>query len=48
MPRARILTIMGTRPEGIKMAPVIRELRRRAEQFEPVVVATGQHREMLR
>jgi UDP-N-acetylglucosamine 2-epimerase (non-hydrolysing) len=47
MNRRRIMTIMGTRPEGIKMAPVIRELRRRSEQFEAVVVATGQHREML-
>src|SRR6267142_1185179 len=47
MNRRRIMTIMGTRPEGIKMAPVIRELRRRPEQFEPVVVATGQHRDML-
>jgi len=41
------MTVMGTRPEGIKMAPIIRELRRRPEQFEPVVVATGQHRDML-
>jgi UDP-N-acetylglucosamine 2-epimerase (non-hydrolysing) len=48
MHRRRVLTVMGTRPEGIKMAPVIRELRRRADRFETIVVATGQHREMLR
>jgi UDP-N-acetylglucosamine 2-epimerase len=47
MARAKILTIIGTRPEGIKMAPVVRELRRRAGRFEQLVVATGQHREML-
>jgi UDP-N-acetylglucosamine 2-epimerase (non-hydrolysing) len=47
MVRAKIVTIIGTRPEGIKMAPVVLELRRRAERFEQLVVATGQHREML-
>lgn len=38
---------MGTRPEAIKMAPVVKELRRRAGEFEQVVVATAQHRELL-
>jgi UDP-N-acetylglucosamine 2-epimerase (non-hydrolysing) len=47
MKRHRVLTVMGTRPEGIKMAPVIRALRQRPERFETVVVASGQHREML-
>jgi UDP-N-acetylglucosamine 2-epimerase (non-hydrolysing) len=47
MHRHRIMTIIGTRPEGIKMAPVIRELRQHKDRFEPMVVATGQHREML-
>lgn len=37
---------MGTRPEAIKMAPVIRALAA-APDFEPIVVSTGQHREML-
>ncbi len=37
---------MGTRPEAIKMAPVVAELRAH-HAFEPVVVATGQHRQML-
>ena len=37
---------MGTRPEAIKMAPVVRELQRR-DAYEPLIVTTGQHREML-
>lgn len=37
---------MGTRPEGIKMAPVIKALEK-AEDLQPIVVSTGQHREML-
>lgn len=37
---------MGTRPEAIKLAPVIQSLTE-ADDFEPVVVATGQHRDML-
>ena len=45
MPR-RIMTIYGTRPEAIKVAPVIRALQAHAE-FESVTVVTGQHREML-
>jgi len=43
----RILTVYGTRPEAIKMAPVIAALRRRPDRFEVTVCATGQHREML-
>lgn len=42
----RIAVFIGTRPEAIKMAPVIRALEA-AEDFEPIVVSTGQHREML-
>lgn len=42
----RVMTVYGTRPEAIKMAPVVAELRR-AERLEPVVAVTGQHREML-
>jgi UDP-N-acetylglucosamine 2-epimerase (non-hydrolysing) len=45
--RLRVLAVYGTRPEAIKMAPVIRALRRRPERFEVAVCATGQHREML-
>jgi UDP-N-acetylglucosamine 2-epimerase (non-hydrolysing) len=42
----RVATILGTRPEVIKLAPVVAELRRNPET-ESVLVATGQHREML-
>jgi UDP-N-acetylglucosamine 2-epimerase (non-hydrolysing) len=47
MKRAKILTIVGTRPEGIKMAPVVRALDRRREVFEHTFVSTAQHRELL-
>ena len=43
----KILSVFGTRPEAIKMAPVVRELQRRRSQFESVICVTGQHREML-
>lgn len=46
--RSKVMTVVGTRPEAIKMSPVIRELARRADRFEQVIVSTGQHREMLR
>jgi UDP-N-acetylglucosamine 2-epimerase (non-hydrolysing) len=45
--KCRIIAILGTRPEAIKLALVIQELRRRAEEFEVVIVHTGQHRTML-
>lgn len=43
----RVLSVFGTRPEAIKMAPVIRELGRHPEAVESVVCVTAQHREML-
>ncbi|MFQ5964061.1 MAG: non-hydrolyzing UDP-N-acetylglucosamine 2-epimerase [Candidatus Scalinduaceae bacterium] len=43
----KILTIFGTRPEAIKMAPVINELERYPNEIELCVCVTGQHREML-
>lgn len=43
----RPLLVIGTRPEAIKMAPVVRECRQRPDRFEPVVCFTGQHRQML-
>lgn len=43
----RIAVLMGTRPEGIKLAPVVARLTE-APDLEAVVVSTGQHREMLR
>lgn len=41
------MTIFGTRPEAIKMAPLVLELKKRPEQFETIVAVTAQHREML-
>ncbi|HTW90713.1 MAG TPA: UDP-N-acetylglucosamine 2-epimerase (non-hydrolyzing) [bacterium] len=41
------MSCFGTRPEAIKLAPVIRELARRPQDFQPVVVVTAQHRHML-
>ena len=46
-PRLRVMCVFGTRPEVIKMAPVILELKRRTEQFECITCATAQHRRML-
>ena len=43
----RILIVVGTRPEAVKLAPVIRRLKSEPSRFETVVCATAQHREML-
>ena len=43
----RLLFIFGTRPEAIKMAPVVLEAQKRTNKFETIVCVTGQHREML-
>ena len=43
----KILTVIGTRPEAIKLAPVVLELKRRPTEFLCLVCATGQHRELL-
>ncbi|WP_117168415.1 non-hydrolyzing UDP-N-acetylglucosamine 2-epimerase [Paraliobacillus sediminis] len=45
--RIKVMTVFGTRPEAIKMAPLVLELKKRSEQFEPIVTVTAQHREML-
>ncbi|MGC8668362.1 MAG: non-hydrolyzing UDP-N-acetylglucosamine 2-epimerase [Chthonomonadales bacterium] len=42
-----VLSVFGTRPEAIKMAPVVRRLQRYPEEIRSVVCSTGQHREML-
>lgn len=42
----KTMTIFGTRPEGIKMAPLVLELER-DEEIENIIVNTAQHREML-
>lgn len=43
----KVMTIFGTRPEAIKMAPVVLELKKYPEQIIPIVAVTAQHREML-
>ncbi|NOU59270.1 non-hydrolyzing UDP-N-acetylglucosamine 2-epimerase [Marinifilum caeruleilacunae] len=43
----RVLLVFGTRPEAIKMAPLVKEFQKYPEQFETIVCVTGQHREML-
>jgi len=47
MKKIKVMTIFGTRPEAIKMAPVILELEKYTEKIDSVVVVTAQHREML-
>lgn len=42
-----ILLVFGTRPEAIKMAPLVKEFQKYPEQFKTLVCVTGQHREML-
>ena len=46
MSKVKILTIFGTRPEAIKMAPLVQELKKR-DAFKCEVAVTAQHREML-
>ena len=45
--RKKIMLVIGTRPEAIKMAPVVLELNRNQSHFETRICVTGQHREML-
>ncbi|HET7580997.1 MAG TPA: UDP-N-acetylglucosamine 2-epimerase (non-hydrolyzing) [Bacillales bacterium] len=43
----KVMTIFGTRPEAVKMAPVVLEMKKHPEEIEPIVTVTAQHREML-
>jgi UDP-N-acetylglucosamine 2-epimerase (non-hydrolysing) len=43
----KIMLVFGTRPEAIKMAPLVKEFQKYPELFETIVCVTGQHREML-
>ena len=43
----KIMLVFGTRPEAIKMAPLVKEFQKHPEKFETVVCVTGQHRQML-
>src|SRR5579864_4413003 len=45
--RTHVLVVFGTRPEAIKLAPVIREFVRRRKEFKLTVCATAQHRHLL-
>ncbi|MEW9702349.1 non-hydrolyzing UDP-N-acetylglucosamine 2-epimerase [Paenibacillus sp. SI8] len=47
MKRLKVITIFGTRPEAIKMAPLILELQKHPEHIESLVCVTAQHRQML-
>ncbi len=47
MHKIKVMIVFGTRPEAIKVAPVIAAMRRQQDIFEPFIVVTGQHREML-
>lgn len=43
----KIMLVFGTRPEAIKMAPLVKEFQKYPENFQTIVCVTGQHREML-
>lgn len=43
----KVMLVFGTRPEAIKMAPLVKEFQKYPERFETIVCVTGQHREML-
>jgi UDP-N-acetylglucosamine 2-epimerase (non-hydrolysing) len=45
--RLRVGVVFGTRPEAIKLAPVISTLKQQSDQFEPFLISTAQHRSML-
>lgn len=45
--RKRVLIVFGTRPEAIKVAPLVKAFQQQTDAFETVVCVTGQHREML-
>ena len=44
--KIKVMTVFGTRPEAIKMAPVILELAKH-DEIKPIITVTAQHREML-
>lgn len=43
----KVMLVFGTRPEAIKMCPLVKEFQKHADKFETIVCVTGQHREML-
>lgn len=47
MKKIKVMTVFGTRPEAIKMAPLVKELKKHEDKIETVVCVTAQHRQML-
>ncbi|MDR0920847.1 MAG: UDP-N-acetylglucosamine 2-epimerase (non-hydrolyzing) [Lactobacillales bacterium] len=47
MKKIKVMVVFGTRPEAIKMSPIVLELQKQLDSFEPIVVVSAQHREML-
>lgn len=47
MKKIKVMAVFGTRPEAIKMCPLVLEMRKYPDYIEPVVAVTAQHREML-
>ena len=47
MSKIKVLTVFGTRPEAIKMAPLVKEFEKHSDIFESIVCVTAQHRQML-
>ena len=47
MAKLKVMTVFGTRPEAIKMCPLVLEIRKHPDEIEPLVAVTAQHREML-
>ena len=47
MVKKKVMLVFGTRPEAIKMCPLVKEFQKNPEEFETIVCVTGQHREML-
>ncbi|WP_125571278.1 non-hydrolyzing UDP-N-acetylglucosamine 2-epimerase [Lacticaseibacillus songhuajiangensis] len=47
MKKIKVMTVFGTRPEAIKMAPIVKALQERSDEFEGVCVVSAQHRQML-
>ena len=47
MAKKKVMLVFGTRPEAIKMCPLVKEFQKNPEEFETIVCVTGQHREML-
>ena len=45
--KKKVMLVFGTRPEAIKMCPLVKEFQKHPEEFETIVCVTGQHREML-